>query len=110
MTREDREAIIRRLEVMYREAEDNDNETKEALFYAIEALKEKPQWVPCSERLPEEDEEYLIEWDAGWGAEIRIVDYSQGGKYWYSDATGYEYRGVIAWMPLPTTYENASEA
>lgn len=41
MTREDEEAIIIRLEAMYGEAEEN--ETKEALFYAIEALKEKPQ-------------------------------------------------------------------
>lgn len=40
MTREDSEAIIRRLEAMYGEAEDN--ETKEALFYAIEALEERP--------------------------------------------------------------------
>lgn len=39
MTREDKEAIIRRLEAMYGEAKDN--ETKEALFYAIEALKER---------------------------------------------------------------------
>ena len=39
MTREDKDAIIRRIEAMYGEAEDN--ETKEALFYAIEALKEQ---------------------------------------------------------------------
>jgi hypothetical protein len=38
MDREDKEAIIRRLEAMYGEAEDN--ETKEALFYATEALKQ----------------------------------------------------------------------
>ena len=39
MTREDREAIIRRLECLYREAEGNSD--KEALFYGIEALKEQ---------------------------------------------------------------------
>ena len=38
MTREDKEAIIRRLETMYKEAEDNGD--KEALFYAIEAFQE----------------------------------------------------------------------
>lgn len=38
MTREDKEAIVRRLKAMYSEAEDN--ETKEALFYAVEALQE----------------------------------------------------------------------
>lgn len=52
MTREDREAIIRRLEAMYGEAEDKDNETKEALFYAIEALSDnKPSrtWIAKNE-------------------------------------------------------------
>lgn len=46
MTKEDKEAIIRRLEAMYGEAEDN--ETKEALFYATEALKEQRphgEWI-----------------------------------------------------------------
>ena len=50
MTREDREAIIRRLESMYGEAKDN--ETKEALFYAIEALKEQRphgEWIDKGE-------------------------------------------------------------
>ena len=50
MTREDKEAIIRRLEAMYGEAEDN--ETKEALFYAIEALTDnKPSrtWIAKNE-------------------------------------------------------------
>lgn len=38
MTREDKDAIVRRLKVMYNEAKGN--EAKEALFYAIEALQE----------------------------------------------------------------------
>lgn len=48
MSKENREAIIRRLEAMYGEAEDKDNETKEALFYSIEALKEERthgEWI-----------------------------------------------------------------
>lgn len=48
MKKEDKEAIIRRLEAMYGEAEDEDNETKEALFYAVEALKkQRPhgEWI-----------------------------------------------------------------
>jgi hypothetical protein len=44
VTREDEDAIIRRLEAMYGEAEDN--ETKEALFYAIEALKTETKKCP----------------------------------------------------------------
>lgn len=39
MTREDKEAIIRLLETMYKEAEGNGD--KGALFYAIEALKQE---------------------------------------------------------------------
>lgn len=46
MKKEDKEAIIRRLDAMYGEAEGN--ETKEALFYAVEALKkQRPhgEWI-----------------------------------------------------------------
>jgi hypothetical protein len=62
-------------------------------------------WIPCSERLPEEQDEYLVYWTAegfkgkcfyeiieyhledGWIGEIPQAPF---GKY-----------TVVAWMPLP---------
>lgn len=86
-------------------------EYKEALNMAIEALKQKPktgEWIPCSERLPEEFSvlccdnygEMLIanpfECDAsdtGFSAE-------NDGCYMYN---------CIAWMPLPMPYREGRE-
>ena len=66
-------------------------------------------WIPCSDRLPEEQDEYLVYWTAegfkgkcfyeiieyhledGWIGEIPQAPF---GKY-----------TVIAWMPLPPKYE-----
>lgn len=72
MTREDKEAIIRRLEAMYGEAEDN--ETKEALFYATEALKEQRphgEWIP-------------FEWDDNYSTKIPLPKGSDSHmeEYW----------------------------
>ena len=105
MTKEDKEAIIRRLEAMYGEAEDN--ETKEALFYATEALKEQRphgEWIPCSERLPEKDGKYLVTMK-GWASSKPMVTTSifvNSTKEWYPSC--------IAWMPLPEPYKKEGEA
>lgn len=48
------------------------------------------QWIPCDERLPEEDGEYLIY--NGYG-KIHIDH--------YSGCLGWLQHRAIAWMPLP---------
>ena len=58
------------------------------------------QWIPCSERLPEHDDEYIV---------TRIVS-SRGDKWvglkWYSTKHGWEHHERIsAWMSLPENYE-----
>ena len=71
MTREDKEAIIRRIEVMYQVTEDNGE--KEALFYAIEALKEHKQgeWIP-------------FEWDENYKEKVLLPKGSDSHmeEYW----------------------------
>ena len=133
MTREDKEAIIRRLEAMYGEAEDKDNETKEALFYGIEALKEIPQCIPCSERLPEDLEPVNITWvnhePEPYYHDIKDKNFVatgihyRGQWYWYS-TTCADYLGeygsndidlvddaieIVAWMPLPKPYQKEGD-
>lgn len=70
-----------------------------SLEYAIEALKNEAediqqQWIPCSERNPEEEGEYLITLDFEWGREIEIGIWSDG--VWFNDNSHVN----VAWMPL----------
>lgn len=82
----------------------------------IEKIKEEyniiDAWIPCSERLPNEDErirayvrhvhasEFLVMIE---GADMPTVLYLTWDNYWKDDSWT-DYR-VIAWMPLPEPYE-----
>lgn len=84
----------------------NMGEQKEALEMAIKAL-EQTRWIPCSERLPREDEEY----------HTFLVTDSKGrielSKFYLSISDKKPYWGimmnVVAWMPLPEPYKAESE-
>ena len=83
---------------------------KEAIKKAVyERLKQAPstyEWIPCSERLPEEKGEYLVayhpcHWD-DVEAEVKVgVDSFRGKTSWAKQ----KYQRVIAWMPLPPVYQ-----
>ena len=81
----------------------------------IEIIKHQPkaEWIPCSERLPEENGCYLVAWKT-----IPMIDRTQSHFYeivefdpddealWISSieqAKGLEYE-IIAWRPLPEPY------
>ena len=75
---------------------------------AIEALSAEAEWIPCSERLPKENEYvdnvckyYLIQDDYG---DMHVAHLS--GRGWETiesiKALGCD---VIAWMPLPKPYK-----
>lgn len=85
----------------------------EAISMAVEALKAQ-EWVPCSERLPEDDERVLV-----WYEYFRYGDYN---CMWQTYGIGYVWRGMwcgddlqgtkircLAWMPLPAPYESEVE-
>lgn len=60
------------------------------------------RWIPCSEKLPEDDVEVLVTDDSGgvqWLDIDRILSYEDGsGRSWiYS-------QNPTAWMPLPKPY------
>jgi hypothetical protein len=71
--------------------------------------KAKPvqRWIPCSERLPERYDNYLITTGEG---DTDIGTFSQEFKRWYiCDADGFkraEY--VLAWCQLPEPYKEGT--
>ena len=83
----------------------------EAVDKAIKAL-EVQKWIPCSERLPEENGQYLIT------VKYVHVDgyddiYAEHGEWtdgkWDMFCFGHcgKVENIIAWMPLPEPYHNS---
>ena len=85
-----------------------------------------PQWIPCSERLPEEDGDYWITVDPRYVPpqykSTDIILWSNGkwmmADYFVIDGEGRkmpEYKAVevdipiIAWMPLPEPYRKGDD-
>ena len=75
---------------------------------AIRALPsaDRPQeWIPCSERLPNEKEVVLITNDKG---NVRFGQFrGTHGKYWIWKNNTLE--TVLAWMPLPKPWKGADD-
>ena len=100
----------------------------EALDMAIKALGQKPKigrWIPCNERLPEDDKkQYIVQKTNGF---IDILGFTKDaykldkydfaeykGKnkqlfYKYDSEYGYIEWKCEAWMPLPEPYKAESE-
>ena len=79
-------------------------------------------WVPCSERLPEENGKYIAyyhKWSDGNylpkfdETEIRILRYRNNDwifpTYVNTEAEKDSHREVIAWQPLPAPFKKGSE-
>lgn len=78
----------------------------------------EPQWIPCSERLPEEDH-----WLGGSGRQfsdkVLVSVFNSADKDEWVDASYTidgewalelsRYSKVIAWMPLPSPYREEAE-
>lgn len=87
-------------------------ETVDAIGMGIHALKET-QWIPISERLPEEEECILLSFANYTGLDIgRYEKDGENDKFYPGDdEETYAHYGLIvnAWMPLPKPYKEKTE-
>lgn len=69
------------------------------------------KWIPCSERLPDEHENYIVtacdECNMIWAETVVVLaEYFEGSWLWYEGGDEYDITDmVIAWMPLPEVYK-----
>lgn len=81
--------------------------TVDAIEMGIHALKET-QWIPCSERLPEDENYILVSFENSIMTDIaRYEENDEGGTFYPGDdEKSYSSYGffVNAWRPLPESY------
>lgn len=109
---------------------DKNIEDMQDVIYALRdfpTIDAEPQWIPCSERLPEDSGDYLVRpsdsvlEDYSDFSEIMIMPYDadcEAFGWWveryhpislgYLDSDFNEFE-VLAWMPLPKPYEGETE-
>lgn len=80
----------------------------------IPSVQPKQRWIPCSERLPEEERYVLITKESfkinGYEQEVikakRSADPRSGKIEWWSPEFGtLKNKAVLAWMPMPEPYK-----
>ena len=63
-------------------------------------------WIPCSERLPEVNDTYLVCYE---NASV-LMDWFNGHWFFYRTNPAVEETGTVtAWMPLPDPYQEEGE-
>ena len=105
----------------YKGAEFTEQELLSRIKGIITSQPPADKWIPCSERLPDEDGEYLVWYECGEDEDdekgFAIVpfwtDLEMFGVYQdifdsqtlgFVDSEFYECETAIAWMPLPEPY------
>ena len=79
----------------------------EAIYMAIDILEQEPEWIPVTERLPEEGLTVLIFTESG---DIEFGQRDENKWEWLAESiSDYWTRAeeVIAWQPLPEPYKES---
>ena len=73
---------------------------------AIPSADRPQEWIPCSERLPNENEWVLCSCNNGFAISILKLK----GKVWHkTESIEYLPKFVNAWMPLPKPWKGADD-
>ena len=84
---------------------------EDTVYQKIEALPSASQWIPVTERLPENERKaYWVCTDTGYQCECRWTNVNH---FWTDLITDWhwdifdipQYTKIVAWMPLPKAYE-----
>ena len=79
----------------------------------LEDMEESGEWIPCSERLQEEGKIVIVDIGSDYGNRRYLFAYYTIDDYmdcWRNANTGFRiWRSVIAWMPLPDPYREATD-
>lgn len=73
--------------------------TSESVISLLESAPKTGGWIPCSERLPEENEEVICCFKSGVVKALVLFNCKFHGKVY-----AYEKSDIIAWQPLPEAY------
>lgn len=116
MTRQEAIKILKAIKVYECYPKSASEETKVAINMAIEALSAEPKtgWIPVSERLPNDDGDYLVcmTWDSHkmdvlmWADGWNCVRLFNGEVDRSSEIDGTD---ILAWMPLPEPYKGGED-
>ena len=111
----------------------HDAYTAVAIIRAVPSADRPQEWIPCEERLPEEEGNYLVTFGAfaetingekvifgdidgsvseiGYGCYERDIFWHPTAFGWYDldTATPFDKRAIKAWMPLPKPWKGADD-
>lgn len=74
------------------------DEFKEGFIAGAEWHANQSLWISVEDRLPEENQEYLVVLD---NRAVYVALYNKNNKSWLIYGTGYTYK-VVAYMPIPS--------
>lgn len=78
----------------------------------IDCIEEQPkvgEWIPCSERLPEESGTYIVNAIENHIVHVTFAKWMPRMKRWNLSGSR-SYWKVTAWMPLPKPYRPEKES
>lgn len=97
----DNQQILKHLDDIWTFGHEPTDEEREAVRAAMDIIEEYIKtggWIPCSERLPEENQSVIACFAHGTVTELRFYDKKFHGIYDYDEKV------IVAWQPLPEPY------